>query len=117
MLRCIATGSLRGTLNYQWRKVSGALPRNSVSNGGQTLTLHNLAFDDSGQYYCEVDNRRSKVTSNKVQVTVKSQLLATYVLCVHLCNLFFLIYYTQGYPESPIILVMYNRVLLGGMNK
>ena len=102
VLRCKATG--RGTLNYQWRKVSGALPKNSVSNGGQTLTLHNLASDDSGQYYCEVDNRRSKVTSNKVQVTVKSQLLAsyicTYVLYVHL--------YTQGYPESPIILVMYN---------
>ena len=74
VLRCKATG------------VSGALPKNSVSNGGRTLTLHNLASDDSGQYYCEVDNRRSKVTSNKVQVTVKSQLLATYVLCVHLCN-------------------------------
>ena len=73
VLTCKATG--QGTLNYQWRKVSGALPKNSISNGGQTLTLHNLASDDSGQYYCEVNNKKNKATSKKVQVTIKSQLL------------------------------------------
>ena len=73
VLTCKATG--QGTLNYQWRKVSGALPKNSISNGGQTLTLHNLASDDSGQYYCEVYSKKNKATSKKVQVTIKSQLL------------------------------------------
>ena len=70
MLTCEATGD--GTLNYQWRRVSGSLQRNS---GGQTLTIHNITIDDSGQYYCEVDNGGEKVTSKRAQVTVRSQLL------------------------------------------
>ena len=68
MLTCEATGD--GTLNYQWRRVSGSLQRNS---GGQTLTIRNIAVDDSGQYYCEVDNGGDKVTSKRAQVTVRSQ--------------------------------------------
>ena len=78
VLRCEATGE--GTLNYQWRKESGALPSNSKSNGGQTLTLHSIASDDSGQYYCEIDDGRNKVASNRVQVTVKSQLLVANII-------------------------------------
>ena len=104
-LTCKATG--QGTLSYQWRKVSGALPKNSISNGGQTLALHNLASDDSGEYYCEVGNGRNKVTSKKVKVTVKSQLLATYIR-TYMLYIIFIIYHTQRYPESLIILVMYN---------
>ena len=73
VLRCEATGE--GTLNYQWRKESGALPRYSKIKGGRAITLHNLASDDSGQYYCEVDDGRNKVVSKRVQVTAKSQLL------------------------------------------
>ena len=68
MLTCKATGD--GTLNYQWRRVSGSLQRNS---GGQTLIIRNIAVDDSGQYYCEVDNGGDKVTSKRAQVTVRSQ--------------------------------------------
>ena len=78
VLKCEATGE--GTLNYQWKKESGALPRNSKINGGQTITLHNLASDDSGQYYCEVDDGRNKVVSKRVQVTVKSQLLVAIII-------------------------------------
>ena len=70
MLACEATGD--GTLNYQWRRVSGLLQRNS---GGQILTIRNIAVDDSGQYYCEVDNGADKVTSKKARVIVRSQLL------------------------------------------
>ena len=71
MLMCEATGN--GTLNYQWRsRVSGLLKRNS---GGQNLTIHNITVDDSGQYYCEVDNGGKKVASTRARVTVKSQLL------------------------------------------
>ena len=74
MLECQATGN--GTLNYRWRRVSGSLPSNARrSNGGQTLTLHNIVVNDNGQYYCEVDNGGEKVTSSRVQVTAKSQLL------------------------------------------
>ena len=68
MLTCEATGD--GTLNYQWRRVSGSLQK---SSGGQTLTIRNIAVDDSGQYYCEVDNGGDKVTSKRAQVTVRSQ--------------------------------------------
>ena len=68
MLTCEATGD--GTLNYQWRRVLGSLQRNS---GEQTLTIRNIAVDDSGQYYCEVDNGGDKVTSKRAQVTVRSQ--------------------------------------------
>ena len=74
VLRCEATGN--GTLNYQWRRVSGSLPSNTrIGNGGQMLTLRNIQVDDSGQYCCEVNNGGEKVNSSKVQVTVKSQLL------------------------------------------
>ena len=74
VLRCEATGN--GTLNYQWRRVSGSLPSNARrGNNGQTLTLRNIQIDDSGQYYCEVNDGGEKVNSSKVPVTVKSQLL------------------------------------------
>ena len=74
MLRCEATGD--GTLNYQWRRVSGSLPSNvGMSNGGQTLTIHRIAVSDSGQYYCEVNNGGDNVSSIRVQVTARSELL------------------------------------------
>ena len=73
LLTCEATGN--GTLRYQWMKESGSLPMNSISNGGQTLTLRNIGVDGSGQYYCEVDNGGDKVTSERAQVTVRSQFL------------------------------------------
>ena len=74
VLRCEATGN--GTLNYQWGRVSGSLPSNARrGNKEQTLTLRNIQVDDSGQYYCEVNNGGENVTSPKVQVTAKSQLL------------------------------------------
>ena len=53
MLRCEATGN--GTLNYQWRRVSGSLPSSaSVLDNGKTLVFRSIAFPDSGQYYCIV---------------------------------------------------------------
>ena len=74
VLKCQATGD--GTLNYQWRRVPGSLPSNARrSNGGQTLTLRNIVVNDNGQYYCEVDNGEERVTSSRVQVTAKGQLL------------------------------------------
>ena len=76
-LTCEATGN--GALNYQWMKESGSLPMNSLSNGGKNLTLHNITVDDSGQYYCEVDNGGEKVTSKRAKVAVKSQLLCKVV--------------------------------------
>ena len=69
-LTCKATGN--GTLNYRWMKESGILPMNSISNSGQTLTLHNIRVDDSGQYYCEVDDREETDTSERAEVTVRS---------------------------------------------
>ena len=71
-LACEATGD--GMLNYQWWKES--LPMSSIlSNSDKNLSIYNTEVDDSGQYYCEVDNGKEKVTSKKVQVIVRSQLL------------------------------------------
>jgi len=73
-LRCEATGN--GTLNYQWkREPELALHNARRSDGGKTLTLRQIMISDSGQYYCEVDNGGESVSSMRVQVTVKSQLL------------------------------------------
>ena len=75
-LRCEVTGG--GNLNYQWRRVSRSLPSNvRMSNGGQTLTIHNISVNDSGQYYCEVDNGGDSVSSMRVQVTTRSESLIT----------------------------------------
>ena len=75
MLRCEVTGSK--SLNYQWRRVPGSLPKSARgSNGGQTLTIPNITVSDSGQYYCEVDNG----SSMRVRVTARSELL-NYKLC------------------------------------
>ena len=74
VLRCEVTSG--GTLNYQWRRVSGSLPGNvRMSNGGQTLTIRNIAVSDSGQYYCVVDNGGDSISSMIVQVTARSELL------------------------------------------
>ena len=73
-LRCEATGD--GTLNYQWKRVSGSVPKNAVIsniNGGKNLIIHNITVSDSGQYYCEVDNGGDSVSSIRVIVTVKSK--------------------------------------------
>ena len=72
MLRCEATGN--GTLNYQWRRVSGSLP-NVRGKNSKTLTIRNIAVSDSGQYYCEVDNGGDIVSSMRVQVTARSESL------------------------------------------
>ena len=72
-LRCEATGN--GTLNYQWRRVSGSLSSDvRMSNGGQTLTIHNIVVRDNEEYYCEVDNGGDRVSSMRVQVTARSEL-------------------------------------------
>ena len=78
VLRCKAIGN--GTLTYHWMKESGSLPMNSISNGGQNLTLQNIAVDGSGQYFCKVDNGGNKVTSKRAQVTVRSQLLCKVII-------------------------------------
>ena len=71
MLRCGAVGD--GKLDYQWMRVSGSLPKNATTNpNGRRLTIHNITVSDSGQYYCNVSNNESSVSSMKVQVTVKS---------------------------------------------
>ena len=72
-LKCTATGD--GTLNYQWRRVSGLLPGNTRGRNSKSLTISNIAVRDSGQYYCEVDNGGDSVSSMKVQVTARSELL------------------------------------------
>lgn len=70
-LRCEATGN--GTLNYQWIKVSGLLPKSArIKEKGKKLNIRNIALNDSGQYYCNVSNDEGSVSSMKVQVTVKS---------------------------------------------
>ena len=75
MLRCTATGN--GTLNYQWRRVSGSLPSSTkVKNNGETLVIRRMAVSDSGQYYCEVDNGGDSVSSMRVQVTARSELIS-----------------------------------------
>ena len=72
-LRCEAGGD--GTLNYEWRRVSGSLPNNAKrSAGGKILIIQNITIGNSGQYYCEVDNGGSSVPTARVQVMVKSKL-------------------------------------------
>ena len=75
-LRCKATGD--GTINYQWKRVLGSLPKNAVIsniNGGKNLTIHNITVSDSGRYHCEIDNGGDSVSSRRVRVTVKSESL------------------------------------------
>ena len=76
VLMCNATGN--GTLEYEWMRESKQLPNTAViTDEGQTLTIDNIAFSDSGQYYCEVDNGGNSVSSRRVQVTVKRESLYT----------------------------------------
>ena len=71
-LTCEATGALV----YNWQKVSGSLPSNvRRSNEGRNLIIPNIKLNDEGQYYCEVSNGENKVSSMRVQVTVKGKLL------------------------------------------
>ena len=74
ILKCVANGT--GALNYQWKRKSGPLPKDmSITNRGQKLTIYNIAINDSGEYYCKVDNGGESVSSMGVQVIVKSKLL------------------------------------------
>ena len=72
-LRCEATGN--GTLNYQWRRVSGSLPKNVRGKQSKALSIRNIAVNDSGQYYCVVNDTVGSVSSMRVQVTARSESL------------------------------------------
>ena len=78
MLRCEVTGL--GNINYQWRRVSGSLPKNVRGRTSKTLSIRNIAVNDNGQYYCEVDNGGDSVSSLRVQVTARSKSLT--IKCV-----------------------------------
>ena len=81
-LRCEANGV--GSLNYEWRRVSGSLPNNAKRNfRGSILIIQNISVTDSRQYYCKVDNGGSGVLSARVLVIVKSK-LSEYALKVSL---------------------------------
>ena len=72
-LRCEADDG--GSLNYKWRRISGSLPNSTMrSAGGKQLIIYNITVNDTGQYYCEVDDGGSSKSSTTVQVTVKSKL-------------------------------------------
>ena len=80
VLRCEATGE--GTLNYQWRRLSGSLPNYvRLSDNNQNLTIRRISTDDNGEYYCEVDNGGTSVSSNRVQVTARGELLHYNMMC------------------------------------
>ena len=77
-LKCTATGD--GKLNYQWRRVSGSLPNNSRVRNNGNLNLFNITVNDSGQYYCNVSDTEGSVSSMKVQVTARSELLLLFLV-------------------------------------
>ena len=80
VLRCEAIGE--GTLNYQWRKLPGPLSnRARLSDNNKTVTIRRISTDDNGEYYCEVDNGGTSVSSNRVQVTARSELLHYNMMC------------------------------------
>ena len=71
-LQCEADGD--GSLNYEWRRISGSLPSKiERSVGGKQLIIYNITVSDTGRYFCEVDNGGSSVYSTRVQMTVKSK--------------------------------------------
>ena len=76
-LMCEATGN--GNLTYQWKRESGSLPGNARKRKTPTLTINKIKVNDSGGYYCEVndDDGGDNVPSMRVQVTVKSESLIT----------------------------------------
>ena len=71
-LRCEAIGE--GTLNYQWIGVSGPSREVYLSNQDTYLTISNITVNDTGEYYCKVDNGGTSVSSMGVQVVVRSKL-------------------------------------------
>ena len=71
-LQCKATGE--GTLNYQWIKVLGPSHKVNLRNKDTNLTIFNVTTNDTGQYYCEVDNGGTSVSSMRVQVVIGSKL-------------------------------------------
>ena len=73
MLRCTATGN--GKLNYQWKRVSGSLPSNTRVRNNGNLDIFNITVSDSGQYYCVVNDTVGSLSSMRVQVTARSELL------------------------------------------
>ena len=78
VLMCKAAGE--GTLNYQWKKVSGTFPERSLGYNDTNLTIFNATIDDSGKYYCKVDNGGASVNSIKSNVIVNGNLNKNFVM-------------------------------------
>ena len=72
-LRCEATGE--GTFNYQWIRVSQPSSEVDLKNKETYLIIFNVTVNDTGEYFCKVDNGGTSVSSVGVQVIVKSKLL------------------------------------------
>ena len=71
-LWCEATGE--GTLNYQWIRVSQESSEVDLNNNNTYLTILNIKVNDTGIYFCKVDNGGTSVSSMGVHVIVKSKL-------------------------------------------
>ena len=69
VLTCEATGE--GTLNYEWISLSGSLSEVVLDNNSTQLNIYNITVDNGGEYYCRVDNGGIKVSSMRVNITVK----------------------------------------------
>ena len=74
-LICTANSTSDGTLNYQWRRVSGSLPNNTKVKTNGNLDVFNITVSDSGQYYCVVNDEGGNASSARVQVTARSESL------------------------------------------
>ena len=93
VLRCEATGE--GTLNYQWRRLSGSLPDNVQGNNTTNLTITNITVSDGGEYYCLVDNGGTGVSSSRLFVIVKSKQF--YTLYIHIVIVILYMHYRATY--------------------
>lgn len=78
-LRCEAIG--KGTLNYRWMKV----PEVALQIKGTQLIISNLTVNDSGEYYCKVDNGGISVSSIRVNVIVKGNQIVVIYWCLQKC--------------------------------
>ena len=76
MLSCNVTGG--ENVNYRWRRDLEKIPSNSRGKNSRTLTIRNIVVNDSGQYYCEVDNGGDSVSSMRIKITARSKLFMSW---------------------------------------
>ena len=68
-----------GATSYNWERQSGSIPSGAIGMNTNTLTIVNLAPEDTGNYQCVASNASGSSNSEYAAVIVKGAIMCCFI--------------------------------------